>query len=254
MKRKANKKGFTLVEVIIAMSVFAVISTGFIMSASYAYKAQIKARRRLTTSNNQTTNLEDYRGVVDPTYAGMYDAKGITDLGVQRIGSETGKWVMTYDFGPKGTLVNDKMYGYYSTPDMNDDVFQLTYFSPADTVALDAGEYWVTLINNSDDVAKDLPCMITCSDGCVLFNNEKEVFAGKTSMPGRILAGGGFKMSFGVKDVSGTYGPGADIIIKEPIGGGGIITSITDLNAKDADGDHHITISYNKDTNSFVCS
>lgn len=255
MKRKTNKKGFTLVEVIIAMSVFAIISTGFIMAAQYAYKAQVKAKKRLSQSNEQTTNLEDYRGVIDPTYAGLHDEAGISDLGVTRIGSASGKWIMTYDFGT-ATIVNDKMYGYHSTANAFDDTFQLTYFSPADQISLDEGEYWITIINHSPNADDVCPFQARVNDNCQLFNNEKEVFASKTSMPGRLIPGGDYKLSFGVKDLDGIYENDVDIFVYDPLDltSDTATTVIYNLNSTvwDPDGDHYITIGWDAVSNAFV--
>lgn len=254
MKRKTNKKGFTLVEVIIAMSVFAIISTGFVMAASYAYKAQTKAKKRLTISNEQTTNLEDYRGVIDPTYAGTYDEAGISDLGVQRIGSDTGKWIMTYKFDNGTVITNNRMRGFSSTPAVDDKVFQLTYFSPNDRVSLDSGEYWVTIYNVSPDVATTLPMLVKCDGTYNLFNNEKKIFPGRTTMPSRIIPGDNYQISFGVKDTRGAYyNTGKCVSIYDSIDAelnGSASLPIYQIDLSDAQwSDHHVYINY--DSGSF---
>lgn len=246
MKSKANKKGMTLVEVIIAMSVFAIISTGFIMAAKYAYTAQVKAKKRLTHSNTQTTNLEDYRGVVDPSYGGTYDEEGITDLGVQRMGASTNRWTMTYDFGVGAKIVNDRVYGYYSTPDRDDKTYQLAYFSPCDVVALEPGEYWITINNISANVSDNLPLRVVCDSDYVLFTNEKGIFPARTSMPDKIIAGGGFKLSFGLKDLTYSYRDNGSVIeIYDPTdlsGTGGPIYTINPAAIDDSS--HRIEIDY----------
>lgn len=245
MNKNMNKKGMTLVEVIVAMSVFAVIFTGFVMSAKYAYGAQVKAKKRLSQSNTQTMNLEDYRGIVDPTYKGTYGTSGDTDLGVKSMADGDNRWTMTYNFGGSAVITNDRVYGYYATPDMDDEVFELAYFSPSDVVALEPGEYWITITNVSNN---DLPMAVVCGSGFQLFNNEKKVFPAKTSMPERIIPKDGYKISFGVKDMSYEYrNTGGAVQITNPMaeytGGGAVLVTINPSDVDDNE-THYVEVYY----------
>jgi len=187
MKNKMNKKGMTLVEVIVAMAIFGVITTGFMMSASYSLKAQAKAKIRLSETNEQTTNLEDYQGVVD------FAAADVAQL-------ETGsnKWSMVYEFPTGDTITNDNLHGY--TSKSNDEVLKLGFFSADDKLDLAAGEYWVTLFNYSSD---DMIVNITCSPGFVFFDNEKHIANSIDTLSGLGIVKDGGAVKFGIKDLGG---------------------------------------------------
>lgn len=188
----------TLVEVLIAMGIFAVITTGFCMSASYALKAQAKAKKRLTETNNQTTNLEHYSGVID------FDAAK-----VRQLDGGTNQWTMIYDF-PSATLVNDKLHGYTSVTD--DPVFQLGFFSAIDRINLASNEYWFTVYNyGSEQQNWD----ISCASGFVFFDNEGKTAASPQELPTHLVAGDGYALKFGIRNVSGGSISGGVITFKE---------------------------------------
>lgn len=191
MKNNANKKGMTLVEVIIAMAVFASITTGFTMAASYCVKAQAKAKTRLTETNEQTTKLENYSGVID------YDVADVDQL-------ETGanKWTMTYEFPNAGdsgyTITNDKLHGY--TSKSSDEVLKLGFFSAIDRINLNAGEYWITIYNwSSDDKLWD----ISCSSNFAFFDNEGDLTMPLNALNTQGVMASGGAVKFGIKDLGG---------------------------------------------------
>lgn len=193
---KINKKGMTLVECIIAMAVFSIATTGFVMAASVCMRSQAKAGTRMTKTNTQTTNLEHFSTfahVLDPSYSN-----------VRPMASGTNQFQMTFQF-PTDTVVNDKIYGYYSTLEDEDEdgVFELSFFSAADQVTLGEGEYWVTLYNY-DGAQQTLD--ITCPDDFSFFDNEKNDTAQQT-LPRHIWAPEGGYMKFGIKAKSGGGAP-----------------------------------------------
>lgn len=189
---KNNRKGMTLAEVIIAMGVFAVATTGFIMTATACYKAQTKTQNRMENSNTQTTNLEhfsNYNQVVDPE-----------DLNVEPMSGGSNRWVMTFPFTGGGSVVNNKVYGYYSVADPDDPVYDLSFFSPIEQVPLDEGEYWINLFNNTSSDAW-LQISIIDSTQFEFFDNEK-VSKG-SDLPERLWGANGGCRRFGVRSLGG---------------------------------------------------
>lgn len=183
-----NKKGMTLVECIVAMGVFAVATTGFVMAASVSMRSQAKSASRMTKTNTQSTNLEhfsSYSHVLDPEYSN-----------VRPMSSGTNQWQMTYKF-KNATIVNDNIYGYIAKldPDDREGVFDLSFFSSADQLTLGDGEYWVTLYNfDGNQHTWD----ITCPPEFSFFDNEKDDTAQQT-LPRHIWAPSGGYMKFGIK-------------------------------------------------------
>lgn len=185
-----NKKGMSLVEVIVAMAVFSVMTTGFMMTAIYCVKAQNKAKLRLKESNGQTTEIEDFKGLYDTDTAYM-------GSDIQKPGGSN-LWTMSYNF-PEGSYVNDRVHFYaYNNTDL-DDAFQMQFFSPDESVDLKPNEYWVTIYNCSgDQVTWD----ITCDSGFVFFDNEGQTVSSLTTIPTRIVDDGA-KIKFGIRNIGG---------------------------------------------------
>lgn len=188
MKKNKNKKGFTLVEVIVAVAVFGIITTGFITAARYCYTAQTHANRDLKETNQQATNLEhfsNYNTVIDP---GEYN--------LEFMESGTNKWTISYPFATK-TVKNDKVYGYISQT--TDETFQMGYFSPIERVNLESGEYWINIYNIG---SAQVNWYLQASSGFQFFNNQKDVTVPPTSTGQRIWEPGAVR-KIGVKN-SGT--------------------------------------------------
>jgi len=190
---KTNKKGMTLVECIIAMAVFAIATTGFTMVATTCMKAQAKASRRMTATNNQTTNLEhfsSYSKVLDPEYCN-----------VKPMSTGINKFKMTFDFGTV-KVENDDIYGYRSVldPSSPDGVFELSFFSAAEQVDLAEGEYWITLYNNSSSQHTwDINCAVPGDSQVFEFFNNEHDNSIQQALPRHIWAPNGGYMKFGFK-------------------------------------------------------
>jgi prepilin-type N-terminal cleavage/methylation domain-containing protein len=205
---KSNKKGMTLVECIIAMAVFAVATTGFTMVATTCMKAQARTVKRMTTTNNQTTNLEHFSTfsqVLDPEYTN-----------VKPMENGTNRFKMTFAF-PALTVENDHVYGYTAKLDeeSQDGVFELSFFSAADQVTLDANEYWITLYNyGTEQRTWDISCAIAGdSQQFEFFDNEKNNTVQQT-LPRHIWAPNGGYMKFGIRPREGCSADGIDSCLK----------------------------------------
>lgn len=191
---KNNKHGMTLVECIIAMAVFAVASTGFIMTATACYRSQVKAKKRMDTANTQTTNLEhfsNYSQVVDPEA-----------LNVEPMSAGSNRWAITFPFSSAsgGPVTNTRVHGYYSVANPDDPVFDLSFFSPIEQVDLSTDEYWVTFTNVSSE---QYWLVLKAADptSYVFFDVEKEE-KGDT-LPKHIWAPNGGTFRFGIRNKSG---------------------------------------------------
>ena len=158
--KNQNKKGFTLVEVLVASMIFAIATTGFCMCAAASMKAQTKSKKRMDQTNKQTTVLESYSGAVD------FGAAAVNQL----YPGGDNKFKMEYAFD-EGTITYDKMYGYQSKYTDEDQVLQLGFFSSDDQLPLGESERWVILKNLSGE---DVDWHIE-SDAAKFsyFNNEK---------------------------------------------------------------------------------
>ena len=204
---KNNKHGMTLVECIIAMAVFAVASTGFIMTATACYKSQVKAKKRMDTANTQTTNLEhfsNYSQVVDPEA-----------LNVEPMSGGSNRWVITFPFtsASGGEISNSKVHGYYSVADPDDPVFDLSFFSPIEQVDLTTDEYWVTFTNVGSE-QKWLELSLADSTHFVFFDNEKNEASGST-LPEHIWGPNGGAFRFGIKNKGGGDISGAVLTVHD---------------------------------------
>lgn len=205
MKRfNKNKRGVTLVEVIVAMAIFSIMATTFIMTVDYCLQFNKKAMYRLRESNKQATDLENFSGVVD--YA---------SADVAPINRGSNKYAFTFDFSTGDTIVNNKNSGYVSkSTGISDSGLAMRYFSPIEQLDLDVDEYWVTMTNFDDT---DQVWTITAGPNVVFFNNEKEMISSTTLNPA-VLAEGG-KCTFGVKLMPGASVDNAftvNIIAGEP--------------------------------------
>ena len=212
----------TLVEVIVAMAIFSVITTGFCMTASYCLKAQTKARTRLTDINRQTTIAEDFGGRI----SNDEDADN-GDAVVVNLGSGSNQWTFTYDFPdvldaqnvPGVTVENSNVTGFMvETPD-TDPLYQMVFFSVEDTVDLKVGanendpnnEYWITVKNCSTD-EEGLAFAVEFDSGStgIFFDNLKRPNNPMTSLENRIIAPKGLDVAtpgtraFGVKGANPT--------------------------------------------------
>lgn len=203
--KKMNKKGMSLVECIVAMGVFAVATTGFTMGATACMKSQAKSGRVLQKTNTQTTNLEHFS-----TYARVFDAQYAN---VKKMSSDANQWQMVFDFPGAGeTVTNNNVFGYYSVIDEGDSkgIYQLSFFTAANTVALDPDEYWVTLYNY--DTAQHT-FDIECTDSFTFFDNEKNRKG--TGLPRHIWAPDGGFFKFGVAKADGSADIHNCLIVKE---------------------------------------
>ncbi|ADU22874.1 type IV pilus modification PilV family protein [Ruminococcus albus] len=186
---KTNKKGMTLVECIIAMGVFAVATTGFVMAASASMRSQAKSASRMTKTNSQSTNLEhfsSYASVLDPEYSN-----------VRPMTNGTNQWRISFPF-TSATVVNDHVFGYNAKLDNTDPdgVFDLSFFSSAEQLSLEENEYWVTLYNY-DTVQHEWTAELNSTD--FTFFNNAHVDNGQQSTPSHLWAPNGGYMKFGVK-------------------------------------------------------
>ena len=221
---KTNKKGMTLVECIIAMAVFAVATTGFTMAATVCMKAQARTVRRMTATNNQTTNLEHlstYSKVLDPEYSN-----------VKKMETGTNKFTITFPF-ESGDIVNNHVYGYKSKLDEDspDGVFELSFFSPAEQVSLDSHEYWVTLYNCSTEQKQwNITCTVPGDlQEFEFFNNEKDPSAGQ-ALPTHIWAPNGGYMRFGIRQKTAGVGDINNcLVITDDEGNSSAPIKITDM-------------------------
>ncbi len=186
---KTNKKGMTLVECIVAMAVFAVATTGFVMAASVSMRSQAKSARRMEKTNSQSTSLEhfsSYASVLDPEYSN-----------VRPMTVGTNQWRMTFAF-PASTVINDHVFGYNAKLDSTDPdgVFDLSFFSSAEQLMLDENQYWVTLYNY-DTQQHEWTAELNSAD-YTFFDNEGQD-SGLQSTPSRLIAPNGGYVKFGVK-------------------------------------------------------
>lgn len=180
---RKNKRGVTLVEVIVAMAIFSVMTTTFVMTVNYCIRSNKLARLRLTESNKQTTDLENYSGVVDFAAAD-----------VDQMSAGTNKYTFTFDFATGDSIVNDKNYGYVSkSADISDSPLQMRYFTSIEKTDLEADEYWITMYNFA---SSDQVWTITAGTDVLFFNNEKDMIS-STITPGMLANGSVCK--FGVK-------------------------------------------------------
>lgn len=190
---KANKKGMTLVECIIAMAVFAIATTGFTMAATACMKAQAKSNGRMTKTNVQSTNLEHFSSfskVLDPEYTN-----------VSPMTTGTNQFQMTFKFGTD-VIENKNVYGYYAKLDGDDKdkVYDLSYFTAAEQLNLSANEYWVT-IYNCDSTLKTWN--IETTSGFRFFDNEHNITMGQ-KLPTRQWAPNGGYLKFGIEQLEGS--------------------------------------------------
>lgn len=182
------KRGVTLVEVIVAMAIFTIMATTFIMTVSFCLQFHKQSLYRLRESNKQATDLENFSGVVD------YESADVAP-----INRGSNKYAFTFDFSTGDTIVNNKNSGYVSkSTSISQSGLAMRYFSPIEQLDLDVDEYWVT-ISNFDDL--DQLLTITAGSNVIFFNNEKEIISA-TTLNAAVLAEGG-KCSFGVKLMPG---------------------------------------------------
>ncbi|MCR5019635.1 prepilin-type N-terminal cleavage/methylation domain-containing protein [Ruminococcus sp.] len=186
---KANKKGMTLVECIVAMGVFAVATTGFVMAASASMRSQAKSASRMTKTNSQSTSLEhfsSYVRVLDPEYSN-----------VRPMSYGTNQWRMTFPFDAS-TVVNNHVFGYNAKLDDNDPdgVFDLSFFTAAEQLSLEADEYWVTLYNN-DSMQHEWTAELNSTDFSFFDNQHNNM--GQQKLPSHLWAPNGGYFKFGIK-------------------------------------------------------
>ena len=231
---KMNKKGMSLVECVIAMGVFAIATTGFVMCATACVRAQAKSHKRNNTTNVQTTNLEhfsNYKNVVDLSEYNVKPMDPSTGMGKNM-------YKMTFAW-TSGTVTNSKIHGYRSEmASETDGVFELSFFSPIDQVDLAYDEIWVTLYNLT---ATDQTWDITCNTDLSFFDNEHNSLG--QSLPRHMWAGGGSYKRFGVKGTSSDY----SIHIVNPFGGTDANVGLADkcdVNATDPSDDQYAMIFY----------
>lgn len=191
---KMNKHGMTLVECIIAMGVFAVATTGFIMTATACYKAQTKAKSRMENANTQTTNLEhfsNYSEIVDPEA-----------LNVEAMNGGANRWVITFPFSSAsgGPVTNTHVHGYYSVADPTDPAYDLSFFSPIEQVDLTTDEYWVSLTNIS---GSDGWFELRVEDATKYEFFDVEKAPKGTELPEHIWGANGGCYRFGIKNIAG---------------------------------------------------
>lgn len=186
--KRINKKGMSLVECIVAMGVFAVATTGFTMGAFACMQNQAKSSRVLTKTNTQSTNLEHFS-----TYAQVFDTQYAN---IKKMSPDANQWQMVFDFPKAGeTVKNNNVFGYYSVIDEGDSkgIYQLSFFTAANTVPLNADEYWVTLYNFD---ANQRTWDISCPSSFMFFDNEKNRKGNQ--LPRHIWAPNGGFMKFGI--------------------------------------------------------
>lgn len=190
--KNANAKGMTLVEIIVAMAVFSVITSGFCLATKYCMDAQVRAFDRLTQTNQQTTNLETYAGATDK------NASNVQGLNDPAHGVIDNRYVIKYTFYQhddvsdtdiaKYTFENKNMYGYQSVYTDEDQVLKLGFFSAENTVKLDTNEYWITVTNLSQET--NVFDVSGSSDDFTFFNIEHQYYTDLTSIPSRVKANG----------------------------------------------------------------
>ena len=73
-----NEKGFTLIEVLIAMAILGIVATGFLMALSTASKAIILADERTTAESLARSQMEDIKKqTYDETDPYDYEQAGV---------------------------------------------------------------------------------------------------------------------------------------------------------------------------------
>ena len=172
--KKANKKGMTLVEVVISMAVLGVIAAMFVSIAIAAKKQNTDNYQRQREMYQQAAAAESYNPDVE---YGM-------NVKVRRLNSDN-KVEMSADFSKVGGYnIETDAYGYYAIrqgKDQKDTNYNLRFFRSKDAEIgpkPDEGEYWFKIYNQS---GSDLELYVSTpeEDGGRFFDDEKNSCGGE---------------------------------------------------------------------------
>lgn len=196
--KKCNKKGMTLVEVIISMAILGAIAGMFVTIAVAAknqnkdnYQRQREMYSQAAAAESFDTNVTNY---------GM-------DIKVSKLatgGGSDNKVTLSAPFA--GYNITTDAYGYLARrqdKDNKDTDYQLRFFRSKNVEVgpnPDEGEYWITVINNSgSDI--DFYASTPEADGGQFFDKDLTLYADE---PNSMLLDGG-KFQFGI--IAGTSDP-----------------------------------------------
>lgn len=185
--KKANKKGMTLVEVIVAMALLGIISGMLCSAYVYSNNARVATYNRVTEENAQATDIEQFnykQGAVD------YSTANLSEM----ISGATNEYEMTFDFGA-GTAITNTSYGFSSTStELSESGFDLKFFTPTlNIIDLSTGEYWISIDSDSASVSDELE--ITAVDSNAFLFDAGKNNIGNTAT---ISASSGTSTSFGI--------------------------------------------------------